>query len=199
MISNSSFGGSNRGPESERRKRRPSRSNAYVDIATVALLLGCGGAVAFQYMPLFSTAGYQVASGQLDSAGLVSSGYSSYNRGYSRYGRRGSYINMLEAEYSFIANGKQYHSRVTSLPVLTFTAFDMMSMANSSARNNLAVRYDPANPENNVAAPVIENFGKSVLVSYIALFFLGLILLTLSGMANLSGEVWRPQRSNNFY
>jgi len=201
MISNNSFGGSNRGPESERRKVRPTRSNVFVDIATVALLLACGGAVAYQYMPLFSTSGYQVASGQLERAGLSYSGYSSYNRSYGRYSsyRRGGWVNMLEAEYTFTANGRQYHSRVTSLPVLTFTAFDLMSMANSSAGSNLAVRYDPANPDNNVAASVIENFGKSVLVSYIALFFVGLVLLTLSGMSNLSGEVWRPQRGNNFY
>ncbi|MBS1989191.1 MAG: hypothetical protein JSS83_01670 [Cyanobacteria bacterium SZAS LIN-3] len=186
----SSFGGVNRGPAAERRKTRPARSNMFVDFATVALLIGCGGAVVYQYWPLFSTSGYQVASGHLERMGLTFSGYSASGYTYSR--RRNSYINFLEARYSFVANGRQYQYTVTSLPIFSLAALDTIGFENECRLNGLPIRYDPANPDNNVAAPVIECFGKAVLVSYVVVIFIGFIFIAMAGMSNLSGERWRP-------
>jgi len=200
MPSDYSFGGSNRGPAAERRKIRPKRSNVFVDLAALGLLLGCGGAIAFQYWPLFSTTGYNVASGQLNNAGLLYYGYSSYGVYHRPYGRsRGGWFNMMKADYTFTANGKQYHSTVVSLPVIEMLALDTMSMTSESRANGLPVRYDPANPEKNVSVLVINHFGKAVAITYVCLFLSGMVAVILAGMSNISGEIWRPGRHNDVY
>jgi hypothetical protein len=196
----SSFGGTNRGPASERKRIKPTKSNMFVDFGTIALLLTCVLCVFWQYAPLLGTAGYNVASGHVTNAGFSSSGRSyssSYSYGY-RSRRGGAFVQSIVADFDYTANGRSYSTSVRSMPVLIFTAMNVLNMKDEINKEGLAVRYDPNNPEKCVPVQVVNSFTGSVLVTMVLVFFVGLLLLALSGMANLSTDTWRPGRSGAF-
>ncbi|MBU6453482.1 MAG: hypothetical protein KGS72_17010 [Cyanobacteria bacterium REEB67] len=196
----SSFGGTNRGPASERKRIKPTKSNMFVDFGTIALVAICGLCVFWQYAPLLGTAGYNVASGHITNLGLSSRGSSygsSYGYGY-RSRRGGAFVQSIVADFEYTANGRSYSTSVRSLPVLIFTAVGVITMKDEINKEGLAVRYDPNNPEKCVPVQVVNSFTGSVAVTMVLAFFVGLLLLALAGMANLSTDTWRPGRSGSF-
>jgi len=198
MYGNQSFGGANRGPASQKPRRR---SNIFVDFGTVALAVVCGGVIALQYAPLCTSTGFNVATGHLNGVGVQSSARSSSSYYAYRSGGRGRLlVSCLHADFSFTAaSGKSYNSTVESVPIFTLAALNLMQLTDKTDRNGLTVRYDPNNPQNCVPVEVVECFGQTALFSYVIAFFVGLIVLALAGMANLSGETWRPGMRTDAY
>jgi hypothetical protein len=196
MYSNDSFGGANRGPSTMRPPSR--RSNAFVDVGFLALIIAVAGILGFQYYPLLSTTGYNVAAGHVERVSYVW-GYTGYHSSYSRRPSRGDYFDLLKADYSFTTGGKTYHGSSISVPLVTFLSYDLLMLRDSTAASGLAVRYDPADPQKCVPVEVIDAFFRSALVTYICIFLVCSLFLMFAGMSNLSGEKWSPMRNSDVY
>jgi hypothetical protein len=201
MYSDQSFGGANRGPGSARPRSR--RSNVFVDLGFVVLFVGCLAAVGCQYLPLLTTSGYNVASGHIDYVRECSPFSADDDYRYSYSSRRRSYLVSIHARYSYtpsgIGGGKQYTATAMSMPVFGIINFDTFTMKNDINSNGLNVRYDPNDPQKSVPVEIVDHFTKSALITYLLVFFVGLIMLTLAGMSNLSGEKWRPGMRTDAY
>ncbi len=194
MSFNDSFGGTNRGPGSGRPRRR---SNSFVDVGFMALVIGCSGAVAYQYLPMLSTAGYNVASGHLKRMGWQY--YHPFSSGYSHYGRGRDYVDFLQADFTYTTGGQTYSSTVTSVPLISLLGFGDYVVNADLAKNVLSVRYDPSNPQKCVPVEVIDSYTKSALLTYGCVFFAGLVGLVLAGLTNLSTDTWRPGQRTDAY
>src|ERR1700679_563642 len=129
MYPNQSFGGANRGPSSER--QRSKRSNIVVDLGFIALAVSCVAVVGFQYSPLLTTSGYNVAAGHLTRIGFPRryDDYSTYRS------RRGSWVTMLQADFNYTTGGKAYHSTVTSVPIIGLISIGALGLAGETDKN----------------------------------------------------------------
>jgi hypothetical protein len=192
MYSNQTFGGANRGPASMRPPSR--RSNAFVDIGFVALIIACCGVVAFQYHPLLTTTGYNVAAGHIERVGFPYYYYSAY---HSRSRSSGlDWFDFLRADFTYTVDGKSYHSSATSVPLITLLSWNALTLRPQAG---LAVRYDPADPKKCVPVEVIDSFSKCAIASYVAVFIVGFVFLFMAGMTNLSGEKWSISGNSDVY
>jgi hypothetical protein len=188
MFSEDNFGGANRGPASMR--PRSKRSNIFVDLGFFVLLIGCFTVVGYQYAPLLTTPGYNVAAGHISRLDFGGGGH---------YSSRRRYFDFVQVDYSYKVDKKTYRNSVTSVPLLELVSLVVIGLESETEKTGLAVRYDPADPQKSVPVEVIDCFTKAAMATYVCVGVVGTLLLVFAGLTNLSGEKLKSHRHDGIY